>query len=180
MHRPPYSSAPARAAFAVVTALLLVLGGCAGTAPRAPDLQADAPAPGLPDLYAFPSEAPAANAVRTGRYQLVSLAPTSGQRNLLRQAVSIDLPQSMRLTVRDGLQHVLRGSGLRLCSRQAQPGFFSSPLPAVHRALGPTTLSDALQLLAGPAWRLHADLADRTVCFDRRDHTASYSARDGR
>ena len=129
-------------------------------------------APATPDLYALPSDVPTANVVRTGRYQLVPLAPTSGQRDLLRQAVSIDLPQSMHLTVRDGLEHALRDSGLRLCPRQAQTGFFSSPLPAVHRELGPTTLSDALQVLAGPAWRLHVDFADRTVCFSRRAQPA--------
>ncbi|GAB3683858.1 hypothetical protein GCM10028792_33840 [Salinisphaera aquimarina] len=131
----------------------------------------------MPDIYASPSDVPTANVVRTGRYQLVPLAPTSGQRDLLAQAVSIDLPQSMHLTVRDGLEHVLRDSGLRLCPRQAQAGFFSESLPAVHRELGPTTLSDALQVLAGPAWQLHVNLADRTVCFSRRSQAAIATTR---
>lgn len=177
MHSPQFSSARASGALAGLTALLLVLGGCASTGHRAAKSQAHTGAPATPDLYASSSNAPTANVVRTGRYQLVPLAPTSGQRDLLRQAVSIDLPQSMHLTVRDGLEHALRDSGLGLCPRQAQTGFFSQPLPAVHRELGPITLSDALQVLAGPAWRLHVDFAERTVCFDRRAHTATTPAR---
>ena len=155
-----------------VTALLLTLGGCASPRHASPASSAE-PAPDRPaDIYASPATGPQPNVVRTGRYQLVPLAPTSGQRNLLAQAVTIDLPQSMSLTVRDGLVHVLRDSGLRLCPRLSQTGFFSSPLPAVHRKLGPTTLSDALQVLAGPAWRLDVNYAKRTVCFDRRARTA--------
>ena len=172
MHRSQLTSPRTPTVLAGLTALLLVLGGCASTQAHAPAHQASTGAPATPDLYALPSDVPTANVVRTGRYQLVPLAPTSGQRDLLRQAVSIDLPQSMHLTVRDGLEHALRDSGLRLCPRQAQTGFFSSPLPAVHRELGPTTLSDALQVLAGPVWRLHVDFADRTVCFSRRAQPA--------
>lgn len=153
-----------------VTALLLTFGGCANQrhTTQTPDTTAEQPA----DVYASPANGPKPNVVRTGRYQLVPLAPTSGQRDLLRQAVTIDLPQSMRLTVRDGLVHVLRDSGLRLCPHAAQTGLFSSPLPAVHRELGPTTLADALQVLAGPAWRLDVDYAQRTVCFDKRPESA--------
>jgi type IV pili sensor histidine kinase/response regulator len=173
MHPAPFSSARTPAALAGLAALLLVLGGCASTQHRAPDPQAAIGAPVTSDLYDSPSKAPTANVVRTGRYQLVPLAPTSGQRDLLQQAVSIDIPHSMRLTVRDGLEHALRDSGLRLCSPQAQSGFFSQTLPAVHRELGPTTLSDALQVLAGPAWRLRVDFADRTVCFERRAQPAN-------
>lgn len=160
------------------TALLLTLGGCASTQQAHPDSSAK-PAPDRDaDVYASPANGPPPNVVRTGRYQLVPLAPTSGQRDLLQQAVTIDLPQSMHLTVRDGLVHVLRDSGLRLCPRLAQTGFFSSSLPAVHRELGPTTLSDALQILAGPAWRLDVDYAARTVCFNRRAPTVQTPSPD--
>lgn len=175
MTQPSFSSVRATIAVAAVAVLLLALDGCANSHPPGPSAAA-AGAPASPDIYAPPSDQPDANVVRTGRYQLVPLAPTSGQRDLLRQAVSIDLPQSMHLTVRDGLQHVLRDSGLHLCPRQAQSGFFSSPLPAVHRELGPTTLSDALQVLVGPAWRLNVDFADRAICFAPR--TASAAALD--
>lgn len=173
MTQPSFSSVRATVAVAAVSVLLLTLGGCASTQHRVVPPTASDGTPASPDIYASPSGQPEANAVRTGRYQLVPLAPTSGQRDLLTQAVSIDLPQSMHVTVRDGLQHVLRDSGLRLCPRQAHTGFFSSPLPTVHRELGPTTLSDALQVLAGPAWQLHVNFADRAVCFTRRGHSAT-------
>lgn len=176
MAQPSFSSVRATVAVAAVSILLLTVGGCASTPHRAvPPTAADG-TPASPDIYTSTSDPPEANAVRTGRYQLVPLIPMSGQRDLLMQTVSIDLPQSMHLTVRDGLQHVLRDSGLRLCPRQASSGFFSSPLPAVHRELGPSTLSNALQVLAGPAWRLHVNFADRAVCFTRRGHSATAAA----
>ena len=155
---------------AAASVLLLALGGCANLHRPVQDNDTVTDGhPAVPDLYASPSDGPDANVLRTGRYQLVPLAPTSGQRDLLQQVVSIDLPPSMSVTVRDGLQHVLRDSGLHLCLRQSQTGFFSEPLPAVHRELGPTTLSDALQVLAGPAWRLRVNFHKRTVCFAPRD-----------
>lgn len=166
MRSPQFSSTRAAVLAMTLGTLLLVTGGCANTRSSVPAPSVDRAA--SHDLYGSPADAGTANAVRTGRYQLVPLAPTSGQRDLMQQAVSIDLPQSMHLTVRDGLAHALRDSGLRLCPHQAQAGFFSTPLPAVHRELGPTTLSDALQVLAGPAWALQVDFANRTVCFNRR------------
>lgn len=154
--------------------LLLVLTGCASTANTPTDLleaHTQDPATGIAvtrDIYPLPSDTLPASALRTGRYQLVSLAPTPGERNLLQQVVKIDLPPSMLISVRAGLEHVLRDSGLRLCPPQAQAGFLSMPLPAVHRELGPTTLGAALEVLAGPAWALHVNYAERTVCFERR------------
>ena len=44
---------------------------------------------------------------------------------------------------------------------------FSLPLPKVHRQLGPMTLKDALETLAGPAWLLVEDPAKRIVSFER-------------
>lgn len=168
MTQPSFSSVRATATVAAVSALLLTVGGCAVTPHRADQSASTDGGPISPDLYASLSDEPAANVVRTGRYRLIPLTPTSGQRDLLMQAVSVDLPQSMPLTVRDGIEHALRDSGLHFCPRQSQSGFFSSSLPAVHRELGPTTLSDALQVLAGPAWRLNVNFTARAVCFAPR------------
>ena len=175
------SSAAARCI--VVVNAVLILAGCVSfhaerlpiTASPADSAASDTAAP---NLYAPHSERYPVSVVRTSRYQLVPLAPTSGEQYLLQQVVTTDLPPSMVMTVRDGIEHVLRDSGLHLCPSQAQAGFFFTPLPAVHRELGPTTLRSALQVLSGPAWRLAVDYAARSVCFVRRSsaHTTSVGA----
>ena len=170
---------------ALLGALLLVLTGCANTTPRTVSTSSDtalsssteSSQPVTPDIYASGGTQPPADALRTGRYQLVALAPSAGQRDLLKQTVRIALPQSVQLTVRAGLEHALRDSGLQLCPRDAASRVFSEPLPAVHRQLGPTTLGDALQVLAGPAWRLRVDFRNRTVCFAPRATTKAQRAR---
>ncbi len=43
------------------------------------------------------------------------------------------------------------------------------PLPAVQRKIGPMRLSEALQVVAGPAWRMSVDEVNREVCFVLRD-----------
>jgi len=53
--------------------------------------------------------------VRQGRYTLVELEPTAAQRDLLLQVVEVALPQGVQVTVGDGLRHVLKRSGWRLC-----------------------------------------------------------------
>lgn len=163
-------------AIVYLTALLLVLGGCANRqTPQATPHTAN-PIPDAAvtsDIYAPASDnAIHTQVLRTGRYQLVPIAVSSGERNLLRQIVTIDLPPSMAISVRDGMVHVLRDSGLHLCPSM-QAGFLSLPLPAVHRELGPTTLRIALEALAGTAWRLQVDYASRTVCFGRRTPVAT-------
>lgn len=174
------SSAAARCT--VVVSAVLILAGCVSfhderppmTAPTADSAASDTAAP---NLYASDSERYPVSVVRTSRYQLVPLAPTSGEQYLLQQVVTTDLPPSMAMTVRDGIEHVLRDSGLHLCPPTTlQAGFLSLPLPAVHRELGPTTLRRALQTLAGPAWRLTVDYAARSVCFVRRPSTHAAAA----
>lgn len=51
----------------------------------------------------------------------------------------------------------------------------SRPLPAVQRDIGPVKLSEALQVLAGPAWRLKVDEVNREICFELRDQFRSFA-----
>lgn len=165
----------------VCLAALLLLGGCANrqsppSIPNTANPTTDSAV--TPDIYTSASDnAIHTQVLRTGRYQLVPITVSSGERNLLRQIVTIDLPPSMEISVRDGMVHVLRDSGLHLCPSM-QAGFLSLPLPAVHRELGPTTLRIALEALAGPARRLQVDYASRTVCFERRTRAATARAQD--
>lgn len=181
---------------ALVGGLALFLAGCAtprsGLSPSQPMDHPPAqsvPSSGLPtrsqpvdpDIYASGGAKTPTSVLRTGRYQLVEMTPTAGQRNLLEQTVTIDLPQSMPISVAGGLENVLQHSGLSLCPRNSQNdgAVFAQPLPAVDRQLGPVTLGTALQVLAGPAWRLHVDFIRRRVCFDPRQDSAAVAAGDG-
>jgi len=64
--------------------------------------------------------------VRQGRYTLVELEPAAAQRDLLLQVVEVSLPQGMQATVGDGLRHVLKRSGWRLCEETIACGAFAS------------------------------------------------------
>jgi len=104
--------------------------------------------------------------VRQGRYTLVELEPAAAQRDLLLQVIEVALPQGIQATVGDGLRHVLKRTGWRLCEGStAVMELDALPLPAAHLHLGPLTVRDALLTLVGSAWELCVDERARQVCF---------------
>ncbi|MBB6288666.1 MULTISPECIES: TcpQ domain-containing protein [unclassified Pseudomonas] len=120
-----------------------------------------------PDLYpggAVPEKEPV---VRYGRYTLVSTLPDSGQRDLMAQIIDISIPANMHPNVREAMQYVVDRSGYTLCS--ADTGhvniLYTRPLPAAQYKLGPMTLRNTLQVLAGPAWQVKVDEVNRQVCY---------------
>ncbi|QWT42230.1 PilL N-terminal domain-containing protein [Dickeya dadantii] len=145
--------------------------GCTTTTapPPSPPIKAVSP---VPD--ATPGFIPI---VRYGRYTLVELAPNAAQRDLLLQVIDVSIPEDARATVGDGLRHVLKRSGYRLCET-AQPliELYSLPLPAAHLYMGPMTLRDALLTLAGSAWDMQVDERVRQVCFVRASTDSEVSA----
>jgi len=133
-------------------------GGCA-TSPRpiAPAIEQVTPA-------FEPRESLTIPVIRHGRYALVELEPTAAQRDLLLQVVEVSLPQGIEVTVGDGLRHVLKRSGWRLCEGMpAIAELDALSLPAAHLSLG--SLREALVTLAGAAWELRLDERTRQVCF---------------
>lgn len=162
------SPAPVRPGFAACSLLIAAAlsAGCSATAPTT-----TAPAPESAAAFATPARwEPGPDFVpvmRQGRYTLVELAPTTTQRDLLRQLVEIDFPASRKATVGDGLRHVLGRSGYRLCNNADLNELHALPLPASHYRMGPMMLRDALLTLAGPGWDLSADDGARLVCFTR-------------
>nr|WP_245903882.1 PilL N-terminal domain-containing protein [Sinimarinibacterium flocculans] len=149
-----------------MAALCFLVGGCA-TAPVVP------PAPEVPVQEPTPDEhwIPI---VRYGRYTLVELVPETAQQDLMLQVIDISLSNVVPQTVGVALDHVLRRSGYRLCDIDTQMRvFYELPLPAVHQRLGPLFLHDALLTLAGPAWDLQVDDAERRVCFARQEDAES-------
>ncbi|WP_053184504.1 PilL N-terminal domain-containing protein [Pseudomonas thivervalensis] len=112
--------------------------------------------------------------LRYGRYTRVSTEPTTEQRNLLAQIVDVSIPSNLNPSVQEAMHYVLQRSGYSLCPA-AEPVkiLFTRPLPAAHYRLGPISLRNALQVLAGPAWQLTIDEVSRSVCFERQKNDAA-------
>ena len=127
---------------------------------RNPDLLA-------PDLYPGGAVASKEPVVRYGRYTLVSTLPESGQRDLMAQIIDVSIPAHMKPNLRDAMQYVMDRSGYSLCS--ADSGhvniLYTRSLPAAQYKLGPMTLRNTLQVLAGPAWQVKVDEVNRQVCY---------------
>jgi len=149
--------------FLVMSAVIGLAAGCAGSPSVSrsyPTTAAAPPKPGAVDPVPV---------VRYGRYTLVEVRPETAQQDLLQQIVDISLPRTDGTTIGDALHIVLQRTGYRLCEADTTSRvLYALPLPAVHLALGPLTLRDALITLAGPAWTLAVDPVARTVCFERK------------
>lgn len=118
-----------------------------------------------PDPY--PKGAVSEPQVRYGRYTLVNTAPETEQRDLMAQIIDVNIPANMKPTVRDAMQYVVNRSGYSLCGPdQGHVNIlFTRPLPAAQYKLGPMSLRNTLQVLAGPAWQVKVDEVMRSVCF---------------
>lgn len=107
--------------------------------------------------------------LRYGRYTLVSTEPTTEQRDLLAQIIDVSIPSNLNPSVQEAMHYVLQRSGYSLCpATEPVKTLFTQPLPAVHYRLGPITLRNALEVLAGSAWQLMTDEVNRSVCFERQ------------
>jgi len=108
--------------------------------------------------------------IQTGRYSMFSMAPTQAQADLLATTVTIQLPARIQI-IGEAVRYLLQRSGYRLATLESTGpdtlALFALPLPAVHRHLGPMTLHDALETLAGPAFHLVQDPVHRLITFAR-------------
>ncbi len=148
--------------------LSLLAAGCVDHGASSADPLSRLPAtPRVSDIYQNRSP----EVVRYDRYTLVSTRPADAQRDPLNQMVDITMPVQMVRSVGDGFRYLLLESGYSLCpvSTSVFAELLSRPLPAVQRSIGPVRLSEALQILAGPAWRLRVDDVNHEVCFALRD-----------
>lgn len=120
-----------------------------------------------PDLYPNGASAEKEPVVRYGRYTLVSTQPDASQRDLMAQIIDVTIPSSMTPSVRDAMLYVVDRSGYALCPPSSQHVniLYTRPLPAAQYKLGPMTLRNTLQVLAGPAWKVKVDEVNRQVCF---------------
>jgi len=148
--------------------LSLLTAGCTNQASTSSDLLTRIPSNSrVSDIYQGRSP----EVVRYDKYTLVSTRPADAQRDPLNQMVDITMPAQLVRSVGEGFRYLLLESGYSLCA-PSSPVFsalLSRPLPAVQRSIGPVRLSEALQILAGPAWRLRVDEVNREICFTLRD-----------
>ncbi len=101
---------------------------------------------------------------------MFSTAPTKAQAELLETTVTVQLPARIQ-TIGEAVRYLLQRSGYRLATEESiEPdtlALFALSLPTVHRHLGPMTLRDALETLAGPAFHLVQDPVHRLITFAR-------------
>lgn len=156
-----FHGVPRNALRAIALAIAITcVTGCATSAPSI--------APPPPSIVALEPAPPSVlPVVRYGRYTLIELVPDDGQRDLMQQVIDLALPSAANATVGDALHFVLRRSGYRLCDERTDTTavLYALPLPAALEHLGPITLRDALQRLAGPRWALLVNDETREVCF---------------
>ncbi|MBA3210843.1 hypothetical protein CBZ97_004160 [Salmonella enterica] len=150
--------------------LPLVIAGCAQqtstSAARDSAFASSQRPPVFSDIYQRSPEV-----TRSGRYTLVSVKSADAQREPLNQLIDITMPGQLVNSVGDGFRYLLFQSGYSLCGRYGADfaELLKRPLPAVQRKIGPMRLSEALQVVAGPAWRMSVDEVNREVCFVLRD-----------
>ena len=111
-----------------------------------------------------------ADDAQVGRYSVIAAVPTKAQTDLLATTLTIRFPERIQ-TLGEAVRYLLQRSGYRLAKVELTgpntATLFALPLPAVHRNLGPITLRDALETLAGPAFNLVQDPIHRLVTFER-------------
>lgn len=118
----------------------------------------------------------AANVTQVNRYATVENKPSKAQINPLLSVQQVHFPQNIN-TVGEALNHWLLYSGFSLVETKAMPvalqEVLSQPLPQVDRNLGPLTVSDGLEVLAGKeVFSLVADPLHRKVSFKLRPQYA--------
>ncbi len=105
--------------------------------------------------------------VQVGRYSSLPAMPTVAQADLLAAIVTVTFPARIH-TVGEAVNYLLQRSGYRMADAVSPETMqlLELPLPAVHRSLGPITLTQALQTLAGPAFLLIHDPVHRLISFE--------------
>lgn len=114
------------------------------------------------------SAAETRNFVSTGRYTEVSTIATTAQIDPLSSLITITIPSEIS-TVSQAMEYVLQRSGWRLTPYSEEDvqtqTLFELPLPTVHRRLGPISLREALETLAGKPFVMVEDPVRRSVGF---------------
>ncbi|UVO09266.1 TcpQ domain-containing protein [Pectobacterium polonicum] len=156
---------------ACLSAAAMLVAGCAQQTTTSSVSRVSA-SPRVNDIYQNRSP----EVVRYDRYTLVSTRPADSQRDPLNQMIDITMPPQLVRSVGDGFRYLLLESGYSLCPSTSSTfsELLGRPLPGVQRNIGPVRLSEALQIVAGSAWRLRVDDVNREICFVLRDEYRSF------
>lgn len=122
-----------------------------------------------PDLYPDGAQPTPEPVIRYGRYNLTTAKPSAEQQDLMAQIITTNIPGNVNNpSVKDAMGYVMNRSGYELCpittSKEVRI-LYTRSLPAAHYKIGPITLRNALQILAGPAYQVQIDEVNRRVCF---------------
>lgn len=127
-------------------------------------------------LMGYSSLSIAANMTQISRYASVENKPLASQINPLLTVQQIHFPQKVQ-TVGEAMIYWLQYSGFGLNAQNSQlevmKTLMSKPLPQVVRNLGPVTVAEGLEVLAGKeVFSLKENLLTREVSFQLRPHFA--------
>ncbi len=116
-------------------------------------------------------EAPVSGVVSTDRYTLADLAPRHDQLSPLDSIVNISFSTEVE-NVGQALVELIDGSGYELIHLSGEYGqpvdtiLMSQVLPKTLQSIGPVPMREALDALAGPAWRLKTNELGRELWFE--------------
>ncbi|XEV14923.1 hypothetical protein ACBZ90_18215 (plasmid) [Vibrio alginolyticus] len=140
-----------------------VLVGCTSTPP---------PAPTPPPLNVRTApELSAGQAVHTSRYVTQSRASGAELTDILGVPIDARLPVMTQMTVKQGMEFLLNGSGMALRSPTsgAEAQLYTQALPLGQTNMGHMSLREALQVMGGQAFLLEEDVVRREVGFRLKD-----------
>ncbi len=122
----------------------------------------------LSSFLALPLHA-AAPLKQLDRYSVVDIAPIEERYNVMKSVITVPFSEDIH-TVGHAVIYLLKRAGYRLAELEAShpkvAALLDQPLPTLHRTIGPITLEDALQVLAGEGWITIYDPVNRLVSFD--------------
>ena len=119
------------------------------------------------------------NTIVIGRYVSTPLTPLNAQTDLLAQTFDVHFPYEIA-TIGAAIGYLLNDSGYQLISEamldHPAAQLLNLPLPDVDRHLGPMTLLQGLQTLAGAPFQIVVDPVHRLIAFRLKE---SYQSQYG-
>lgn len=119
------------------------------------------------------------NTIVIGRYLSTQLIPLNAQTDLLAQTFDVHFPYEIA-TIGAAISYLLNDSGYQLIQEtmldRPAAQLLNLPLPDVDRHLGPMTLLQGLQTLAGAPFQIVVDPVHRLIAFRLKE---SYQSQYG-
>lgn len=117
------------------------------------------------------SPASLARTVTIGRYVSLPLQPSRIQQHVLQQPIQVKFPSNV-LNLREAVKFLLQFSGYQLAEHSsmalAAKSLLAQKLPEIMRELGPISLTQGLEVLAGKSYFLLIDPVHRRVAYRLR------------